>query len=148
MPCKDLTGFCMPLQENAEGSSEGSGVLVGEEELPDTECVAGIFASHNNSMHMHAWAFPLVWDAGACHAGCSPRGSHAPMCLRRCHICMDAEVEVQSDSCAHRMCIPCAKAVCRWGAVFASVRLAGWDICHEAVLSRSLLPMLCVCALS
>jgi hypothetical protein len=53
-------------QDHAE-SSDGSGVMVEEEDLPDREC----------------------------------------------HICMDAEVEVQSATCAHRMCIPCAKAVCR-----------------------------------
>lgn len=29
-----------------------------------------------------------------------------------CHICMDADVEVENDLCHHRMCIPCAKAVC------------------------------------
>ncbi|CAK0778985.1 hypothetical protein CVIRNUC_004676 [Coccomyxa viridis] len=29
-----------------------------------------------------------------------------------CHICMDADVEVKSLPCNHRMCIPCAKAVC------------------------------------
>ena len=25
---------------------------------------------------------------------------------------MDAAVEVESDTCGHRMCIPCARAVC------------------------------------
>ena len=29
-----------------------------------------------------------------------------------CHICMEKKVEVQIDACCHRMCIPCAKAVC------------------------------------
>lgn len=29
-----------------------------------------------------------------------------------CHICMDADVEVEVDSCKHKMCIACAKAVC------------------------------------
>ncbi|KAK9915519.1 hypothetical protein WJX75_000171 [Coccomyxa subellipsoidea] len=39
-------------------------------------------------------------------------GKHMEPPDTECHICMDADSEVQVDSCKHKMCIACAKAVC------------------------------------
>ncbi|KAK9799801.1 hypothetical protein WJX73_010935 [Symbiochloris irregularis] len=49
-----------------------------------------------------------------------------------CHICMEADVEVEVDSCHHGMCIECARAICSM-----TDRAAQCPFCRGPIMSMS-----------
>ncbi|BDA44044.1 probable E3 ubiquitin-protein ligase XB3 at C-terminar half [Coccomyxa sp. Obi] len=59
--------------------------------------------------HAEPSAPPLPDSYAQAHAG---HGKQKEPPDTECHICMDADVEVEVDSCKHKMCIACAKALC------------------------------------